>query len=194
MKAFCQMDIEELERISLGRVSEEEREAFEEHLLICPACQERYEESESYVNGIRSAAAQLQAESVPSRSWWLWPRLVPVMAGLALLVVGIVTVTRFSAPEQPRLAISLTATRGAAPGETIPVGRAMDLTPDLTGIPVPGPYRLEIVDARGEITWKGDFDPAAKTAHVPPQRAGVHFVRVYSRQGELLREYGLTVR
>ena len=40
MRAYCQMDTEQLERISLGQASVEEAEEFEEHLLICPACQQ----------------------------------------------------------------------------------------------------------------------------------------------------------
>jgi hypothetical protein len=188
------MDVEELERISLGQVSEEEREAFEEHLLICAVCQDRFEESDTYVRGVRAAAAKLQADARPARSSWSVPRLVPVLAAMTLLLIGVFTITRFSPTGQPPLAISLTATRGTAPGETIPAGRALDLTPDLTGIGIAGPYRLEIVDARGQVTWKGNFDAAAKTVAVPAQRAGAHFVRVYSAQGELLREYGLTLR
>jgi anti-sigma factor RsiW len=188
------MDTEQLERISLGQASAEETEEFEEHLLICPTCQQRFEETESYAIAVRSAAAELSAEPAPKRSWWTVPRLVPALACLALLAIGIVTVTRFSASVQTPLAISLTATRGTAPGGTATAGRAMDLTPDLAGIGAPGPYRLEIVDARGVVTWKGAFDPASKTAAVPKQREGTHFVRVYSLQGELLREYGLEVK
>ena len=188
------MDTEELERISLGRASLEEAEALEEHLLICAACQERFEETESYAVAMRAAAAKLQEDGSHSRSWWSMPKLVPALGCAALLAIGVVTTSRFSATVAPPLAISLTATRGAAPGGTVPAGRAMDLTPDLAGIGVPGPYRLEIVDARGSVTWTGAFDAVDKSAKVPAQRAGIHFVRVYSQQGELLREYGLDVK
>jgi hypothetical protein len=187
------MDTEELERISLGQASAEETEAFEEHLLICRGCQERFEETESYALAIRAAAAELQLERAAKWTWWSMPRLVPALACMALLAVGIVMVARFSATTQPPLAISLTATRGSAPGGMVPAGRAMDLVPDLAGIAISGPYRLEIVDARGAVAWKGAFDAEAKTVAVPALRAGVHFVRVYSRQGDLLREYGLNV-
>ena len=188
------MDTEELERISLGRASAEDTEAFEEHLLICPTCQERFEEVESYAFAVRAAARELQLAEKPSRSWWSMPRLVPALACLALLAIGIVSITRFSASGTPPLAISLTATRGTAPGGTVPAGRAMDLAPDLAGISVPGPYRLEIVDSLGSFTWKGTFDPAGKSVKVPAQRQGIHFVRIYSQQGALLREYGLDVQ
>jgi hypothetical protein len=187
------MDTEELERISLGHASAEETEALEEHLLICPSCQERFEEAESYALAMRAATAELQVERETRRSWWTMPRLVPALACMALLVVGIFAVARFSATTEPPLAIALTATRGSAPGGTVPAGRAMDLAPDLAGIAIPGPYRLEIVNAHGVVAWKGTFDPAVKTIGVPALRPGIHFVRVYSLQSELLREYGLNV-
>jgi hypothetical protein len=194
MRAFCQMDTEELERISLGRASAEEKEALEEHLLICPACQERFEQVESYAFAMRAATRELQSDRTPARSWWQLPKLVPALACLVLLAIGIVSSTRFSATGTPPLAISLTATRGTAPGGTATAGRALDLTPDLAGIAVPGPYRLEIVDARGGVTWKGTFEPAGRSVKVPAQRQGIHFVRIYSLEGALLREYGLDVR
>ena len=53
---------------------------------------------------------------------------------------------------------------------------------------------LEIVDAQGTVTWEGQYTPSAGAAAVPGQRAGTHFVRVYSAGGELLREYGLDVK
>ena len=188
------MDTEELERISLGQASAEETEAFEEHLLLCPACQQRFEETESYTHAIRAAAAELQVDRAAGRSWWSMPRLVPALACMALLAIGIVSVTRFSANTPPPLAVSLTATRGSVPGGTVPAGREMELAPDLSGIATPGPYRLEIVDARGDVAWKGVFDGAAGRVAVPALHVGTHFVRIYSAQGELLREYGLNVR
>ena len=193
MSAYCQMDTEALEQFSMGRVSEAEKELFEEHLLICPGCQQRFEEVERYVIAMRAASAELRSAPIPKRTWWSLPRLVPALAGVALLAIGFVTVAKFTANQAPRLAISLTATRGTVPGGTVPAGRPLAVTPDLTGITVPGPYRLEVVDERGNVTWQGRYDQADGAAAVPAQRAGAHFVRVYSQSGELLREYGLDV-
>ena len=58
---------------------------------------------------------------------------------------------------------------------------------------MPGPYRLELVNERGRITWQGDYQPERATVAVPAQAAGAHFLRVYSAGGPLLREYGLMV-
>lgn len=193
MGGYCEMDTEALEQFSLGRVSEAEKELFEEHLLICPVCQQRFEEAERYVLAVRAAAAELRRAPVPKQSRWTLPRLVPVLAGIALLIIGFVTITKFTADQPLPLAISLTATRGTVPGGKVPAGRSLAVAPDLTGITVPGPYRLEIVDERGNVTWQGRYERADGAATVPAQRAGAHFVRVYSISGELLREYGLEV-
>ena len=194
MSAHRHIDAEELERFSLGRVSEEETERFEEHLLVCEPCRRSYEEAESYVNAMRAAALESRRESAERRSWWSLPRLVPALAGLALLAVGFLAIGLFTRPAPPPLAVVLTATRGTVPGGTAPAGRSMALTPDVTGISTPGPYRLQVVNERGIVTWQGKYDPASGAAKVPAQRAGTHFVRIYAPSGGLLREYGLDIQ
>ena len=193
MSPYCQMDSEKLEEFSMGRASSGETDLFEEHLLVCDRCRERFEEIDRFTRAMRSAAAELSRETAPRQSWWRLPRLIPSLACLALLVIGVTFVTRFTATPTALLAIALTATRGAVPCGTAPAGRAMAVSPDLIGIAAPGPYRLEVVDERGRITWEGRYNPTAGPATVPAQRVGAHFVRVYATGGELLREYGLTI-
>jgi hypothetical protein len=188
------MDADEFERFILGRTSAEETEQFEEHLLICERCRHRFEESERYVLAMRAASADLlreESSKAPRRSW---PWLLPLAACVALLAIVVAAVVRFNSNPSPLLAVQLTAVRGTVPGGSVPAGRGMALTPDLIGIANPGPYRLEIVDERGAVNWQGAYNPAAGPANVPAQRAGTHFVRVYSTSGELLREYGLDVQ
>jgi hypothetical protein len=194
MSPYCQMDAEELERFSLGRASVEETERFEEHLLICTNCRDRFEESERYVSAMRAASADLIREEAEKPARRSWPRLLPLVACAALLAIVVAAVLRFNSNPAPLLAVQLTAVRGTVPGGTVPAGRSMALTPDLIGIATPGPYRLEVVDERGATEWQGAYNPAMGPAYVPAQRAGTHFVRVYSNSGELLREYGLDVR
>lgn len=194
MTPYCQMDADEFERFILGRTSAEETERFEEHLLICDKCRDRYEEGERYVVAMRAASADLLREEAAKPSRWRWPQLVPLLACAALLAIVVAGVIRFNSSPTPLLAVQLTAVRGTVPGGAVPAGRSMALTPDLIGIANPGPYRLEIVDERGSVNWQGAYNPAAGPAKVPAQRAGAHFVRVYSTSGELLREYGLDVQ
>ena len=41
------------ERYLLGKLSVEETEGFEQHLLYCRACQERVEATEAMIDGLR---------------------------------------------------------------------------------------------------------------------------------------------
>jgi hypothetical protein len=191
MIRYCQMDDDELERFSLGSASEEETEQFEEHLLICESCRARFQAVEEFALAIRSAAMTQRAENSRKLSRWRVAWLVPVFAGLVLMAVGILTLSRHAAAP---LAVVLTATRGTVAGGTASAGRMLSLTPDVSGITARGPYRVEIVDDRDTVTWRGRYDIASGAAMVPAQRAGTHFVRVYTLSGELLREYELTIQ
>ena len=188
------MDPEELEQFSLGRMSDEQSERFEEHLLVCEPCRQSLEQTDAYVFAMRAASTESRRESASRHPWWRVARLVPALAALALLALGVLAIARFTRQAPPPLAVMLTATRGTVPGGAAPAGRPLALTPDVTGIDAPGPYRLEIVDQRGGVTWQGQYDPAAGAARIPAQRAGIHFVRVYAPAGELLREYGLDIQ
>jgi len=192
MKAYCEMDSEMLEQFSMGKASVEETQDFEEHLLFCNVCRKRFEESKSYVAEIRSAAAQLRRERADQRPSWTMMRLVPALAGMALLTAAIVAVAR--SPATPPMAMAVFATRSSVPGGTARGGRATELSVDLSGISgAEGAFRLQLVDDRGRVTWQGPYLPAAGPVTVPAQAGGAHFVRVYSPGGQLLREYGLMV-
>jgi anti-sigma factor RsiW len=189
----CHLDPEDLERYVRQEASEEEVARFEEHLLLCEPCREELANVESFVSAMRAAAAELRRGDQKERYWWSTPRWVPALAALAVLVLAAIVVPRFTGNSQPPLAISLAATRGAGMDAVAPAGRALALTPDLTGLPADTVYRLEIVDEQGNLTWRGRYSAGQDAAGVPAQRAGAHFVRVYSSSGVLLREYGLVV-
>jgi hypothetical protein len=52
------VDSETLEAYSMGMSSQEETAFVEEHLLICETCQERLDETDSYVALMRMVAQQ----------------------------------------------------------------------------------------------------------------------------------------
>jgi hypothetical protein len=54
------LDPETAEEFSLGRLPESGVERVEEHLLICQSCRDLVEESDSFVNSIRAASAELR--------------------------------------------------------------------------------------------------------------------------------------
>ena len=75
-----------------------------------------------------------------------------------------------------------------------PTGAELDLKIDLTGLPAPATYRVEIVNAEGRAAWTGTAAARERilTTHVAKRLSqGVYWVRVYSESAELLREFGL---
>lgn len=179
------MDVEDIEKYSMGRISEESAAQFEEHLLICQACRDRVTESDRYVRAVRSAARHVRQRDM-ARQWspgFYW-RVLAFAA--AVLVLAVVLRPRGG---QPDFAVSLSAMRGADVMAKAPAGAVLVLHPDLTALPIPPPYRLQLVDSAGATVWQG----AGSSARVSPRRAGTYYLRLYSGAGELLREYGLTV-
>src|SRR5262245_50884983 len=87
MSPYCQMDADELERFTLGRAPVEETERFEEHLLICTNCRERFEEVERYVLAMRAASAELCREEAQKPAKRSWPQMLPLLACAALLAI-----------------------------------------------------------------------------------------------------------
>jgi hypothetical protein len=56
-----------VERYSMGRLGETELATFEEHLLLCEACQEAVRKMDSFVNGIKTAIQATQEHEGHSR-------------------------------------------------------------------------------------------------------------------------------
>jgi hypothetical protein len=192
------IDPEDLESYSRQRTSDEDKSRIEEHLLVCENCRNELDRVDSYLAAIRSSAKlqpRIEFQPRPAiRPWWNTRWLVPAFAAFALIVVGIVTISRSATNSLPPLALTLTTSRGAELGPAVPAGRSLSLTPDLTGLPENSQYRLEIVDENGSKTWESRYTAGQGAAAVPGQRVGPHFVRIYASGGELLREYGLDVK
>jgi hypothetical protein len=116
-----------------------------------------------------------------------------------------------SEPVQSAASVPLSAFRGGgerfvahAPAQT-PLDLQADIADlpgaDSTGADRPGTdppvvnaYRLEVVDVAGRPVWDQSIPVSSATlsAHVPKGlRAGAYWVRLYSRAGDLLREFSL---
>jgi hypothetical protein len=194
----CHIDEENIEQYSMRTMPEEAIAPFEEHLLICEACQHRLAQTDVYVSAMRQAASRLRTEPVRRRfPWWGFPRLVPAMAGLAVLTVAAgLWLGRPGMGEAHPFAVELAATRGAAIEATAPAGRGLLLRLDLANLPASPQYRVEMVDRSGHPVWQAHVPAQGPRADfkVPGTQPGVYFVRVYRPSGELLREYGLEVQ
>jgi hypothetical protein len=189
----CHLEPEDLERYARRRASEQETARVEEHLLLCEPCREELANVESFVAAMRAAAGELRGGEKERFRWNIVPRWIPAFAASALLLLAAILLPRFTGNSQPPLAVSLAATRGEGTNAVAPAGRSLALIPDVTGLPTDSFYRLEIVDANGAQTWHGRYTAGQDGAPVAPQRAGDHFVRIYSSSGVLLREYGLLI-
>jgi hypothetical protein len=197
MNANCHIDEEEIERYSMGAMPEGAIAPLEEHLLICEPCQLRLAQTDVYVAAMRRASARLRAAPLkPGLPWLRFPRLVPALAGMAVLMVAAgLWLSRLDLGEAYPFAVDLAATRGAAIEAQAPAGRWLLLRLDLANLPASPGYRLEMVDRSGNRVWQATVPARGSKADfkVPRTQPGVYFVRVYRPPGELLREYGLEV-
>jgi hypothetical protein len=197
MSANCHMDEEEIERYSMGAMSEGAIALFEEHLLMCESCQCRLAETDVYVSAMREASVRLRTGPLKRGLPWLrFPRLVPALAGMALVVVAAgLWINRLDRGEAHPFAVDLAATRGASIEAQAPAGRWLLLRLDLANLTASPAYRLEMVDRSGNRVWQATVTARGSKADfkVPGTPSGVYFVRVYRPSGELLREYGFEV-
>lgn len=196
---------ETLERYSMGALDDVELALFEEHLLVCPLCQDRLAEVEAFVRATREAARNLPPQAPTEKrkllSRFTLPRpvLVPVMAALVVLGGAVGWWTTHRRQGGAPVVVSLEAFRGGAalPGAQAPSDRPLLLQLDLTGLPESAAYEVEIVSALGrpvrESTVRG---PAVSQVPLPGLARGAYWVRLYGSppRRELLREFGLHVR
>jgi anti-sigma factor RsiW len=196
MKIGQHIEEDDLERYSMGAMSEEEAAPFEEHLLICEACRCQLETCDEYIVAVKSATAELsRSAAVPkatapaSGSRTFRASWVLALASVALAFV-LAREGNFLHAPAPR-EITLLAMRGALPGAQAKAGERLALSPDLTGLPALPSYRMEVVDAIGRPVARAEWKHSPLIT--PRLAAGMYFVRISSPAGELLREYGLAV-
>ncbi|MBZ5609481.1 MAG: zf-HC2 domain-containing protein [Acidobacteriia bacterium] len=173
-----------LERYAMGKLSEQESAPLEEHLLVCPPCQQRLDELDEFLAVTKTALAAKTPRS-PQLMW---------AAGLAAVLLILM------APlyHNPITAVTLNTERGAAAFPRVQSGGGVLLRIDVTQIPQPDGYQLEVVDSGGQPVWHA----AAEAFHdgivttVPKRLApGRYWIRLYDTGSpwNLLREYGLDV-
>jgi hypothetical protein len=192
------MDEEEVERYSLGGISEPDSSRLDEHLLICEFCQSRVAESDRYVSTMQFAAAQMRRDTRRSKTRWAGFSGFAALAAAAVilyLAIGGPGLAKRAAAPQPAFLLNLIATRGNGIEAKAPAGTTLNLQMELAGLRNEPWFRLEIVDGLGKRVWQGNVVPqdSKAAASVPKMAGGVYFVRAYAPSGDLLREYGLEV-
>jgi len=198
---------DQLEDYCLGRIPPSELPGIEEHLLVCPACQEHLRETDRYIRTMRAAITVLaSATSRPARPWtqmfqWMW-RPVPATALAGLASIALVWVVLPSLREGRATAVlTLEAMRGESTALHIsaPERTPLLLKLDLTGMAPLDSYRVTIVDAQGSPVFETQARPDSPglTVRAPARLVrGAYWVRLYDRAapGMPLREYGLELR
>jgi hypothetical protein len=191
------MERDEIERYSMGAITEEESAPFDEHVLICEFCRNRVTESDDYVAAMQGAGGRLRHSRNLEARRRFFPRLIPLFsaAGLIVLVALATLWLGNRATATPAYAVNLVSTRGSGIDAKAPPGRALNLSLELTGLPTQPSFRVEMVDRLGTVVWRGTAQPRDSKAavSVPGMPGGIYFVRVYAPPGELLREYGIEV-
>ncbi len=205
---------DELEAYALGYLSEGELAPFEEHLLICPECQQRLSQTEAFIRALRAAAARIETEKDPKRAPLSWPeKLVLAILGLrwlwaaAALALALGIMLSWQAHRSDQAAspslpftITLQALRGesSAAGSHAPAGRPLLLEAETGGLAAESIARLKLVDSSGvelsEVPVQADG--AKVRAYLPKGlEAGNYWVRLEGGAGgrSLLREYALKV-
>ena len=194
-----------LEEYVFGRLAEPETVILEEHLLICTRCQHSLDEVDQFIAAMKIAAAES-----PRRRLWSFPdRATPAKLGYriwgiafagACLVIAAVSWPSPGPPGAP-VPVTLSSFRGSelaggGRGTIVPARHPLDLTINAPDIAEGEDCRVEVVDRSGVRVWSGQgYAREDKVAVRISAKlgAGMYWVRLYGRSGELTHEYGLRV-
>jgi methionine-rich copper-binding protein CopC len=189
---------ETIERYVRGKLSNDELDSFEEHLLACVRCQSCAEALDMFVRTIKEAAHELEHQPPRRDSFWSMPISSPRVAWTLAFVAAAMFVILIPSRNPGSQDISLAATRG---GESAVHGKAkvpITLQLDLTGLaPLSDQYVVEVVDSSGNLvgTYKAPASGDKLTVKIPDRlRAGQYWVRLHTlAKSDLLREFGLAM-
>jgi hypothetical protein len=208
----------EVEDFLFNRLSGVTREVVEEHLLVCHRCLDRVEDEEANRVLIRDAATHLVEAELNSsgtaggtgdggaedgRPTWLGRRSATEFsfAIAATVMVGLlVSAMLYWQRPSPPVEVALWVERGEVSSlAEVPSGRPLHLTIDLTTLPQLPAYRLELVNARGQLLSSAELkaEGARLSWNLPAgYAAGRYWIRMRdaAQPAELLREFGLTVQ
>lgn len=197
---------EAIELYSMERLDETLMEAFEEHLLLCTACQDRLEEADQFVHAYRVVATRPDpVPEKPARWAWLaaaftgWRPLYAMGGALAAAALVIALMPRGAQAPAVERNIELQAIRGGAPAVLAAASPVrLNLTLDIMGLPEADPLRIAIANESGVEQWSSAAPrPAGEKLNVKPGAAfapGSYWVRIYAPDNTLLREYGLELK
>jgi hypothetical protein len=193
-----------LEEYGFHRLPEALSAQVEEHLLICPRCQDGVTETDRFVSALKVAVKQPIPAPGPARSIWqnslaavtnvASGSLVPVAA---LVLLALVVVWKQPQEASTPVRVSLSSMRGSNALSPAPAEKPLDLTIEAPDLASGKEYSLEVVDAAGRPVWRGavsDVNGKLTATMSEPLRKGVYWVRLYGEDSGLLREFGLSAK
>lgn len=177
----------------------------EEHLLICPGCQDAVAETDAFVYALKAAVKHPGPAIGPVPSAWqnvleALPRLAygtSLAPALVLVILAFVVVWKHPQDASAPIAVSLSSLRAADPLALAPAGKPLLLSFEAPDITSAKEYRVEVVDAAGAPVWKGVVTGTGGKLAATMSKAlssGVYWVRLYDADSELLREFGLSAK
>ncbi len=200
---------DQLEKYMLRQVAEPVAAAAEEHLLVCTQCQEQLEQLEVFAYSLRAVVPILAredrlADAKPGLGQRIfdWIRSpLPALAFGAAAVLAVVIVPmayRAESSQGQPITLELQAIRAAFSPEA-PVGRALVLRVELTGLAPATSYRAEITADTGAVQLTRSLQsvepPFALLTVDKNLPAGRYWLRVYGTEhAEAIREFGFSIR
>jgi hypothetical protein len=158
------------ERYLLDEMSDEERDAFEEHFFSCPVCADDLLAADKMRSGARAglANATVAAAVTPASATRTWrPSIViPWAAAAMMTIVAGYQASRTVSPDRSGLSRPLAlapmtlraATRGEELTVTVPPGGVVTLAVDLGGAPFERRLKYEIRNPQGDLAGSGEAD------------------------------------
>lgn len=187
---------DQLELYALDLLADSEFIRVEEHLIVCATCRRRFDEIESYVDGMREALVT-DAGAGEETGWdllsWLRRPVVSMTLGLVVLLTAMALLNRGPAKLAPSAAMQIPAAGSGTP--VAPPTRELDVTIS-DALRDSGPFRVEVLNPAGRTIWNGLAAADAKGVEVKVQQRmtpGDYFLRLYSVSGEKLKDYAFRI-
>jgi hypothetical protein len=206
---------QEIEGFIFNRLSGVTREVIEEHLLACQSCLSRVEQEEEYVKAVKTAAREMEREDLeraysgekPARGlsgWleraarWFGPgkQRIWAVALASVAIAGSGVLFRYHADRQAGQDVELVLYRGAHGAVEAKAQVPLRLSLNVEDLPDAG-YRLELVAGSGAVAASGEAAPTRGRLLWNVGKGfspGTYWVRLRGSGGELVREFGLTLR
>jgi hypothetical protein len=183
-----------LEEYAFCRLSEKDLAKVENHLLICPNCQEALLRLDQFILAMKENSSEdaRSGSAQSGRGAYVGYGTAIAIAVAALMVAAVAPEIHRTRVETP---VQLVAFRGGENGALISAqaGSTLNLKVDLSDLTPSALYRLQIVDAQGIPVWTTESRASGSSFEVkmsPGLDRGVYWIRLYSGS-ELLREFGL---